>query len=139
MKSDALSNKLTKRDLREIQSLLEEVETSGCAYDMAASWVKGKKRIVGVNRLSDPAMLKHKDYSVFHGRHAELHVYIQGFKSLGFPLKGGTLYITGVRATNSNLMNNTAPCDRCRKIITEETKIKYLVYWLDGKLVKELL
>lgn len=104
---------------------------------MAACWIKGKRRIIGRNRLTDPARLKRSYYTEIHGRHCELHVVLKS-QWLGQSLKGGTLYVTGVRSKNGRLMSTTEPCRHCRKLIAE-TQIKYLVYWRDHTLIKELL
>lgn len=108
---------------------------------MVALWVKGKRRIYGCNMLNDPGHLKSDLYPKIAGRHAELHVSILAkcMGSLGQELRGGTLYIAGVRSTRSrNVMSNTSPCKYCRELLTD-TKIKYLVYFVDGQLVKETL
>lgn len=109
---------------------------SGCSYEMAAMWVKGSRYIVGKNRLTSPAHLKHPHYPKIHGRHCETHVVLLAPERL----RGGTLYITGVRSSrNRNQMLTTKPCKHCMKVILTDTDIRTLVYWHEGEMVKELL
>lgn len=113
-----------------------ENHKSGCSYEMAAVYIKGKRRIIGKNRLTSPAHLKHDIYPYMAGQHAELNVVIRATSRL----RGGTLYITGVRASRSrNQMLNTRPCKYCMHVLLTSTDINAIVFFQDGIMVKELL
>lgn len=113
-----------------------EDHRSGCSYEMAAVYIKGKRRIIGKNRLTNPAHLKHEIYPKIAGMHAELAAVLQSTTHL----KGGTLYVTGVRATRSrNQMLNTRPCKYCMHVLLTSTDINSIVFFKDGIMVKELL
>ena len=106
---------------------------------MLSLYVKGKTRILGSNKLTNPAHISHSRYPLIHGRHAELHVWVQAEK-FGINLKGGTLYVTGTTAKeHKNRMQTTKPCKHCSFVLRENTNISSLVYLQHGDLVKESL
>lgn len=127
---------LTNRDSIAVRNLLARAffHSSGGSYDMVAMFVKGKRRVIGYNRLNDPASVHCDGYKAINGRHAELNVK-ELCERAGIDMRGGTLYIVGVRGVNQML--NTAPCEMCRGWLND-TKIKRFVYFNEGQLIKEV-
>lgn len=129
--------KLTARD-KSIVAMLEaqvELHSSGGTYQMVAAYVRHSFMLIGYNKLTDPASRKSGHYHPRNGRHCELHLITQ-LKAMGKTPRGGTVYVAGRR---NQKLPNTSPCGSCRNMLKDETTVRSLVYFLDGKLVKEVL
>lgn len=129
--------KLTDRD-KSIMTMLSaqaELHSSGGTYQMVAAFARQSFLLIGYNKLTDPASRKSGHYHPRNGRHCELHLVTQ-LKSLGKTPRGGTVYVAGRR---NQKLPNTSPCASCRNMLKDETTVRSLVYYLEGKLVKEIL
>lgn len=129
--------KLNARD-RSVMDMLSaqaEIHHSGGTYQMVAAFARQSFLLIGFNKLTDPARSKSPHYHARNGRHSELHLITQ-LKAMGKTPRGGTVYVAGRR---NQKLPNTSPCAACRSMLKDETTVRSLVYFLDGKLVKEIL
>lgn len=123
----------SERDLRmmfQAQAMARGHESGG-TYDMAAMWVKGSRRAVGTNKLTDPAILKSQIYDYRCGMHAELAMWYYNRERIF----GGTVYVAGKLNSSGSEMTNTAPCIYCASII-DLAGVRFVVYCKDGEVVK---
>lgn len=129
--------RLTERDksIMEMLSVQAELHNSLGTYHMVAAYARHSFLLIGYNKLTDPASRKSEHYHPRHGRHCELHLITQ-MKALGKSIKGGTVYVAGRRNLR---LPNTSPCIACRKSLNDSGTVRYLVYCLNGQLVKEVL
>lgn len=129
--------RLTARD-KSIVTMLEaqaELHSSGGTYQMVAAYVRHSFMLIGYNKLTNPASRKSRHYHSRQGMHSELHLVTQ-MKAIGKSIQGGTVYVVGRR---KKPLPNSSPCAACRQTLKDEGNVRYLVYLLEGVLVKEVL
>ncbi|RME11189.1 MAG: hypothetical protein D6816_02470 [Bacteroidetes bacterium] len=107
---------------------------SGGTYNMCATIAKNSSRVIGYNSLSELAFLKSDVYPEFCGIHAELDAFISATRS-NLNIDNSTIYIAG---TNSNKkeLDTTVPCFACMRLITQLSRISWIVCNYNGDTIK---
>jgi tRNA(Arg) A34 adenosine deaminase TadA len=128
---------ITERDRTTMKemALVAGARSSGGSYDMVCWHVKGSRVLAAGNRLNRAAHPQWKGYPRDCGTHAELALWWRA-KTTRWSLRGGTVYITGVKARNDRVMTTTKPCEYCVAVLAE-AKVGWVVYWFRGKLQKK--
>lgn len=93
---------------------------------MLACHVKGSRFATGKNELKRSGSTMDSSFvNPLVGVHAELCLYANN------SIRGGTVFIVGVRSKSGTPLSTTRPCNYCAAIL-DAAKVRFVVYMQDG-------